>query len=140
MAGFKPEVGFGLDNFQKPKVLSLKDSIAQIISNLFFMRPGNLPSLPHIGINIREYLYQLDGDLDVEGLKEKIYSQCAELISVISIGEIKIFIAPYNGMDILMIIIPIIGLGEEQNLVLAFAENNNELLFNYQFTNETLFN
>ena len=32
----KYEVDFGFDNFSKPKILSKKDTIAQLIKNLLF--------------------------------------------------------------------------------------------------------
>jgi hypothetical protein len=131
MSGFKSELVFGLDNFQRQKVLDSNNSLAQVILNIFFMRPGNLPSLPHIGINITSYLYKFEDELDAEGLKEKIYSQCSELIPYLDIGNIKIFVANYKGNGILMIAIPIIG---GDNILYAFTKDSTgNVLFNYDF-------
>ena len=65
----KNEVDFGFDNFGKQKILSNKDSIAQLFRNLLFLVPGQLPSLPHIGINITKYIYKLVDDINLENLK-----------------------------------------------------------------------
>lgn len=135
---FKSEMDFGLDNFQQPKKLNAKDSIAQVIINLLLMRPGNMPSLPHIGININQYLYVLEEDLDADKLKEDIYSQCSELLSYISLGEVKVFIAPHEGENLLIISVPISGLTEEEEtLFLGFKQDkSNDILFNYEFENK----
>lgn len=140
--GFKYEVDFGVNNFQQPKVLNAKDSIAQIILNLFMMRPGSMPSLPDIGINIGSYLYMLEGDVDLEEIKTKIFSQCTDLLSFLSIGDIKIFFAPYQGQSMLVVVLPIQGLDdEEQMLLMGFTKDqNNGLLFNYQFEQGQIFN
>ncbi len=140
--GFKYEVDFGVNNFQQPKVLNAKDSIAQIILNLFMMRPGSMPSLPDIGINIGSYLYMLEGDVDLEEIKTKIFSQCTDLLSFLSIGDIKIFFAPYQGQSMLVVVLPIQGLDDdEQMLLMGFTKDqNNGLLFNYQFEQGQIFN
>jgi hypothetical protein len=140
---FPYELDFGLDNFQKPKILNAKDSVAQIILNLFMMRPGSMPSMPHIGIDISSYLYMLEGDIDLEDLKTKIFSQCTDLLAFLSLGDIKIFFAPYNGQSVLVVALPIQGLDEKQDevLLLGFTKDqNNGLLFNYQFEQGQIFN
>lgn len=140
---FPFELDFGLDNFQKPKILSAKDSIAQIILNLFMMRPGSLPSMPHIGIDIASYMYMLEDTIDLEELKTKIFSQCADLLAFLTLGDIKVFFAPYNGQSVLVVAIPIQGLDEaEEALLLGFTkdQSGSGLLFNYQFEQGQIFN
>lgn len=137
------EVNFGFDNFQQPKTLSPRDSIAQVILNLFMMRPGNMPSNPDIGIDIRQYMYRLEGDIDVEELKEKIFTQCSELLAFVSIGEIQVLVTPHEGQSILLVILPLVGFDEEDDasLIMGFRNDaNNEVLFNYQFEQGKFFN
>jgi hypothetical protein len=132
---FPHEVGFGVDSFNNPKILSPTDTVTQIILNLFMMRPGNYPSLPHIGINIRDYLYTMADSIDVEGLKEKIYSQCSEILSFVSVGDVQVLIVPNpnDGQSILLIMIPLSGLADDATLLVGFKQGeSNELLFNYQ--------
>ena len=57
MAGQKGTV-FGVDKYKEPKLLDRKDTIANAIIDACFMVPGNLPSLPHVGVNIRQYFYK----------------------------------------------------------------------------------
>lgn len=124
MAGFGREALFAVDAFQKPKSLSLRDTVAQMIINVLFMRPGNLPGLPHIGIDIEQYMYRLDGDFDPEEIKQKIYSQCSELMSFISIGEVRIFITKFNDQDTLIVMIPIGGIEEGVSLLIGIKQED----------------
>lgn len=136
VAGLKVEVTFGLDPFQQPEKLSFKDSIAQIVINMFLMRPGNLPSLPHIGINISQYLYVIEEELDVENLKRDIYNQASELLPFVAIGDIQIFITPVYDVDTLIVVIPINYETETSDaLMIGFqnTSNGNDVVFNYQF-------
>ena len=135
MEGIGKEICFTLDNFQQPRLLSPKETIARMILNLFLLRPGNIPSLPHIGIDIQSYLYRLEDDFDPEEIKEKIYTQCAEIVSFISLGDVKVFVAPLNGQDVLIVAIPIVGFEEDDStLLLGFKQNEkNELSVAYEF-------
>ena len=140
---FKYEVGFGLDNFQKAKILNAKESVVQMILNMFMMRPGNMPSMPHLGINIQSYLYRQDGDVDLEGLRTKIFSNCTDLLSFLTFGDIKVFFAPYNGQSVLVTVIPIQGLESSASDVLMVGftkDTNNDLLFSYKFEQGQIFN
>jgi hypothetical protein len=133
------EVVFGLDNFQQPKMLSDKETIAQNILNLLFMRPGNLPSLPHIGINIKQYLYKLDSGIDPEEIKDKIYNQCSAVIPYIVLGDIRLFIAEQNGTSMLLLVIPIEG---SDAIIYGFQKESSTggVLFNYDFTTNVMNN
>lgn len=135
----KPEIQFGLDNFQKPKVLDTKDSLAQLVVNLFLMRPGNMPSLPEAGIDINSYLYKKEADIDIEALKRKIYNQCSELFSYIQIGDVNVAITDYKGDSLLVVVLPL--LASEETLLLAFKKDtsNNGVVFTYQFEAGQLF-
>lgn len=134
---FKKELQFGLDNFSRQKVLTEKDSIAQALLNLLFMRPGQMPSLPHIGINVRKYLYQFEDEINVGELKEDIAYQCSELLPYLDMSNLQLFIVPYRGVDILMLMVPILVEGDTPTLVIGMQRGDNgNVVFNYQFTHE----
>jgi len=142
MEGLGKDLDFGLDNFQQQKMLSEKDSLAQVILNLFVLRPGNLPSQPHIGINIREYLYKFEDNLDADALKDKIYNQCSALISYINLGEVKVFTANYKNQDVLLISIPIFDDNNTESTILyGFTKDQSgNVLFNYEYTDDIIKN
>lgn len=127
------EMTFGLNSFGKQKILSEADTIAQLILNILFMRPGQMPSMPHIGINIRSYLYKFDDDLDVDALKQKISFQCSKIIPFIDTDGMVLTVVNYRGESILMIIIPILVSGGSKNLIMGFRHgDDDDIIFNYQ--------
>lgn len=136
MTEFKGELDFGLDSFQKQKVLDSNNSIARVLLNLMLMKPGNLPSLPHIGINIKQYLYKLEDEVDPDDLKNKIYNQCSELIPYLVLGEVRVFVTNYKGQSLLLISVPISDTTNVQNttpILFGFAKDySNGVTFNYQ--------
>lgn len=137
MAALGNEITFELDNFQKPHRLSLKDTVVQSLINLFFMRPGNLPSKPHIGLNIPQYLYATELTFNAEEIKAQIYNQCSEIISYISLGEIAVMVTTYKGQDLLLFSIPIKGIEEDEvTLLLGLTNTNSVVDVLYQFENK----
>lgn len=133
MASIGREVGFGQDNFSKPKILNEKDSISTIILNLLLMKPGNMPSLPHLGINIKKYLYAKEDEINVDDLKNQIYNQCNDLFPWLLSDEVKLLTNNQDGKETLIIYIPVLIEGEEA-IVYAFQQGQNgELIHNMAF-------
>lgn len=132
----KRELDFGVDNFNEQKILSDKESIAQILKNILFMRPGNMPSMPHIGINIQSKLYSFDDSLDVEELKTEISSQCSAIIPYLDFDGMNLYVANHKGstQPILMIIIPVLLENQKEELIVGIEKSTQgEIMFNYQF-------
>lgn len=131
------EVSWGSDDFNKPVELSRKDSIAQIVLNLFLLRPGNYPSMPHIGLNIRQYMYQQVTDVIQEEIKQNIVDQCSEIISDVKVADIRVVNVPdKEGQGVLIILIPLeIEDSKDNVLVYGFQVDTakQQLLYNYQF-------
>lgn len=128
------EVDFGTDDFNRPKVLSLKESYCRLLLNILVLKPGNLPSLPHIGINIKQYLYKLESEIDVAELKDKIYEQCSELLPLILSDEMRIFITKQENHDILVLYFPIAIDMKQEAILYAFTQNDKgELRYNTMF-------
>lgn len=125
MSGIKSEVGFGLDNFMKPKVLDSYQSLAQVILNVLVMKKGNMPSLPHLGIDIQKYLYKFSDEIDVGALKNEIYSQVSEVLPQLISGEIKISVVTYEGQDLLLVAIPINDTSPDDAIIFGFSKGAN---------------
>lgn len=109
------EVGYGVDDFNRPKVLSQSESLKQIVMNVLTCKPGNLPSLPEIGVDINKYVqYSVIEDLDIPGLQTLIQSQLATVLSGDEVGDVVVFTPELDGKKIIVISIPITPAGEEQ--------------------------
>lgn len=128
---FPKEVAFGVDEFNNPKVLSSKDSLVQVLYNIFVMEPHTMPSQPEKGIGIRRYLYKYREDIDTTELKKKIFVNCTDLLPFIEFDDIDVIITDYQGQGIMLIVIPLKI--TDESLLLAFSiDEKNQILFKFQ--------
>ena len=127
------EVDYGLDNFGKPKVSSNPDSLATLIIHLLFLKPGQIPSQPNLGLNITQYLYDFSDSIDTASLRQSITNQAPYLLEYIDVYNMTVAIKDDdNGQGILYIIIPLLL---SQSLLAIGIKNNqtsNQTTFNYK--------
>lgn len=124
MSTFKRGIDFCLDDFNQQKILNKKDSIVQLIVNLFMFKPGNLPGLPHIGLDINEYLYNLEDFTRADELKQKILIQCNEIAPYLITGEVSVVVVDDDTKGgILFVSIPLQIDGDEELLLLGFKKD-----------------
>lgn len=131
------DIGLGKDNFQKSKIYNETDSLVNYILNILLMKPGNMPSMPEIGVNIGQYIQpNMQQELDPELIKGLIVSNCDELLPYLSSDELIVTITRDTyGRDVLLIKIPLVmdeGSKNEQDVYYAFYRNElNNLEFNF---------
>lgn len=135
LLGIGKDIEFGLDNFQNPRMGSKNDAIARSLLNLLLMKPGQLPSMPSLGIDIYSYLYGFEEEIDTETILDKIQEQCGDLLPFIDVNNTAIVVIPKEGLDLLMLVVPIFG---EESIIYAFSKKNNTLLFDYKFDKNLL--
>ena len=58
------DVTFELNEFNNPRIKSEIETLKDIILFILFSRPGQYPSLPQIGLNIRDYLYDFYDEIN----------------------------------------------------------------------------
>ena len=73
------DVTFELNEFNNPRIKSEIETLKDIILFILFSRPGQYPSLPQIGLNIRDYLYDFYDEINEDDLKNKLIEQCSML-------------------------------------------------------------
>ena len=138
MAEIKSELNFGLDNFGKQAMMTQAQTIAQMIVNLCLLRPGQLPSLPHIGINIRQYMYRFEEDIDVSVIKDQISKQCVDILPYIDVSNMQMILFPYKNESILYLFIPLsVEVADNTAISIGFKKSNTnkEITFNYKINN-----
>ena len=134
----KRELKFGLDDFGKQAMLTQAESVAQMLVNLFLMRPGQIPSLPHIGMNIRQYMYRFDNEIDVSNIKTQIAIQCPDILQYIDLENIQLISTPYKNDHILYLLVPLsVRVAENSAISIGFkrSSSSNEITFNYKINN-----
>ena len=74
------DVTLDTDSMGRPKVISSFEVGVNIILTLLFMKPGQYPSIPDLGIDIESYLHEYADDerIPVE-IKNKLSDQCNKL-------------------------------------------------------------
>lgn len=133
------EVGFGPDNFGNPKVLSEKESLLQIVYNVFSAKPGNYPSMPEIGIDIASRILYLTGDtIEVEELERDIKTQLSMVIPGEKLGDVIVGVQSINGQVAVVIRVPLVddsGINTGDEVIAGFSmnEKDRELIHKINF-------
>lgn len=136
------DVGLDKDDFQKSRIFNTTDSLINYILNILLMKPGNMPSMPEIGVNIGQYIQpHMQEQLDSEFIKGLITSNCQNLLPYLTEDELIVtFANDEQGRQVLLIKIPLVTDEEykiEQDVYYAFYRNElNELEFNFLVDDE----
>ena len=125
---------FGVDDFNRAKILNEAQTIAYNILTLLFGKPGFYPSIPRLGMDIKQYFYSFAENFDTESLKTQLASQCRDFLSVIRDGSFDIIQDMYDDQPLLIFIIPTVLVNTPTNLLLGLVMNGNgEYKFNFTF-------
>ena len=117
MAGQK-DVTFGFDKYLNPKLLDRKATIANTIINALFMVPGNIPSMPTKGANIRQYFYKEESYLSSDKIRTDLEDCCGKSICGATLGNIDFSTQQTSEGDIIFVLI----------IAVKFSVNEQELL------------
>lgn len=115
---------FETNEFNRPKFLTESQTFMNDVIMLLFGRPGFYPSIPTLGINIGQYLYQFSDDIDTESIKTKIIDQCSQLGTIIDGNNFDIVNTEYEGRSMLIIIFPDVD-DDEKLLTLGITSTDN---------------
>lgn len=101
----KYDVALDYDSMYKPKILSSFEAGISIILTLLFMKPGQYPSIPELGLDVESCLFKYSDDKKViNDLKTKLEDQC-NIIGLIGF-DIEISVRTMvDGNDALIILI-----------------------------------
>lgn len=94
---------FELNEFNEPRIRSELETLKDVILFILFSKPGQYPSLPTIGMDLQDRLYEFYDEIDPEQLKAEITEQCSILGSYINGETVSIMKMIYNGYPSLLI-------------------------------------
>lgn len=132
------DIGLIKDDFQKSMIYNRHQSLINYILNILLMKPGNLPTMPELGVNITKYIKNnMEEILDPAQLQGLIASNCKSILPFID--ESRIFVANdivYNNKSYLIISIPLLEEVEKSSSITAYyafyRDELNRLHFNFQ--------
>lgn len=129
---------FSVNNFNKPKNLTELETKVHNMLMLLYGKPGFFPTIPSIGMDIRQYLYMFIDEIDTEHIKNELARQCSEFIPDIKTGDFDVYKTTYQGQNLLIFQLPIIDdtsehsatvgitLNEHGELIYKFVENKSQ--------------
>ena len=132
------DVGLVKDDFQKSTIYNKYQSLVNYILNILLMKPGNLPTMPNIGVDITKYIKNnMSEILDPEQIRGLIATNCKELLPFID--DSRIFVANVdnvNDKNYLIISIPLIEDADDEKTITAYyafsGDELNKLHFSFQ--------
>ena len=128
------DITFGVNKYGEPDLLNLKNSVAQQIINALFMIPGNLPSLPHIGVNIKKYFYRTDTEFVSSEIEGKLKEACGSIISGVVINSVNFTIIPTSSGDsIFLLVVNVLLPNETKPSVLGISMKEEKQLVKFNF-------
>lgn len=97
------DVALGIDSSHKPKIISSFEMCINAILTLLFMKPGQYPSIPELGIDIESYMHGYsDSPTLCSEIVVKLHDQCNKL-DIIGIDVNVSFDKTEDGLDALLI-------------------------------------
>lgn len=125
------EMDFKLNNFNQQEIYTGVMAYAHRIKNLLFMKPGDFPTQPAMGINIQSYRYQVMDDLISGALREELANQISSYIVDIPIENIQLSTGFYQNDYFL--IIQIYLYQEQSEIVYGIQQPRGEIVnFNFK--------
>lgn len=94
---------FEMDDFNKPRLREEAELVKNVVLLILFMKPGQYPSIPWLGLNIRDKLYSFYDEIDETALARELSEQCQALGTYIQQGDIIIRKMIYRDMPSLLI-------------------------------------
>ena len=132
------DIGIEKDNFQKSKIYNETDSLINYILNILLMKPGNLPGMPGVGVDIGKYVEKnMVNTIEPDTIKGLILDNCINLLPYLSSDELYVgVLMNAEGQQYLVIKITIMsdenGSREYKDVYYAFYRSTlNELEFNF---------
>jgi len=129
------DVSFGFNKYKEPDLKSLKESVANSIVNACFMVPGNLPGLPTVGVNIKQYFYKEESELSADKITADVQYACGKLISGASIIAVDFSVQKTTYGDYIFLLIIKVNFPEDgdQLLGVMMTQQDNRVKFNFEY-------
>lgn len=94
---------FELNEYSRPRLRSDLETIKNIVLFILFGKPGQYPSLPMIGMDIKSILYSFYDEINENVLRDRIISQCSALGMFFDRNIIALRKTMYRGQPSLLI-------------------------------------
>lgn len=129
---------FAVNDYNKPKMLSNMETYVNNIMMLLFGKPGFYPTIPSIGMDIQQYLYKFEDEINTEEIKNKLSIQCKDFLPEIQNGDFDISKTLYNGRILLIFKLPPINDTNNNDVIIGVTTNSRgEVVYNFVESSST---
>lgn len=135
MAGNKDAL-FGFDKYKQAELGDRKTAIANAVINACFMIPGNNPSLPHVGVNIKQYFYKEQSAISSDKIKQDIEDACGNIICGATIGAVDFSFQKTADSDMIFLLIVMVKFSQTEQEILGITmkqKEDNYVKFNFDY-------
>jgi hypothetical protein len=123
---------FGVNDYEKSKTQTERQTIVHDILMILYGKPGFFPSIPSLGMNVKEYLYRAEDEIDTGEIKNLLRTQCSDFGTYIDDDSLDVEKTTYNGQTVLLFILPTINDTGEKIAVLGVTLNSKrEVVYNF---------
>ena len=123
---------FGLNNFHEPKILSVKETFVRNMLLILFGKPGFYPSQPQLGMNIGQYIYDFEGEIDTNEIKTELVRQCGDFLPEVEANNFDVYFLEKNDRRYLLFSLPLIVDDKTMNMALGVTTSvNGVLIYNF---------
>lgn len=128
---------FGMNSFNTAKFYNESQTTANNILFILEGRPGCYPSIPDLGMNIRNLLYKTMEEIDCDAIKVELARQCSYFLKNIRDGSFDVQKVIHNGKPLLVFIIPVTIETAPQQLAVGVTTNDKgELMYSIKYIEE----
>lgn len=122
---------FGQDDFRRPKILRDGEALVQTILIILFGKPGFFPSIPELGMDIRQYRYVILEQFDTTEITTQLAYQCSLLQQPVATGDIQVRKEIVVGRPALLFIIPCNIESRRTDILVGVKFNKNNIGYHY---------
>lgn len=123
---------YGTNIYNLPKVLSETDSYVRNVLVLLFGRPGFYPSIPELGMDIYQYLYKFEDEINPEAIKSELVRQCEAFLPEVDSGDLDVWLEYQHNKPVLVFSLPVVINDRHISVVLGVTtDDKGSLIYKY---------
>lgn len=130
------DVSFAFNKYNEAELSERRTTVANTVINACFMIPGNLPSDPTKGVNIKQYFYKEQDAISTEKIRNDLIAACGQIICGATIGSVDFSVQKIGDGDtiFLLIIMVTFNPGEQEMLGITMKQTSKDYVkFNFDY-------
>lgn len=132
------EVTFNIDKRREPVLLSEEQSLKNTIVMALFLKPGQDPSRPEAGVDIRKYIYKTTDEIDSSKILADLIVACGDQLVSTSIQNLAIASKVIDDKYTMLIQLDMYINGESKVMAIAMQKSfdKDRVHINYRFVDK----